>query len=202
MGWARDLGRTGRRRRVVRERPGGRRPLVGAGLAAAIILRRGVDRCCYRLLVAAVESGRGTYLLLGTRRHAAGGSYPGSVRRLPPTRVLHVRRRPPRDRDRGPVPRGRPPADATSWLGDARVRDHGGLHGVRRLFQLAHRLQLHVPRGGPDAWLATVRARSLAVVHPQWRCCRSGPATDPGCAVSPPPHRPAYRSLITRLDPG
>jgi hypothetical protein len=57
-------------------------PLAGAGLDAASALGDGVDRCRYRLLVAAVVTGRRAHLLLGTHRHAAGGSYPGSVRRL------------------------------------------------------------------------------------------------------------------------
>jgi hypothetical protein len=186
MGWARDLGRTGRRRRVVRERPGGRRPLVGAGLAAASTLRRGVDRCRYRLLVAAVESGRGTYLLLGTRRHAAGGSYPGSVFRLPPLEffmfvVGHL----------GIV------VAALFLVVGLRLRPRPG--SVTRVFAITaaytafvgwfdwgHRLQLHVPGGGPQERLATVGARPLAVVHPQCGRCRPRPAADPGCAVLPP----------------
>ena len=144
---------------VVRRRPPRRGQLVGARLAAAGAVQPGAARRRGRLLGAELVPGRRAHLLLGARRRAAGGGHPGSGRRVPPARVLRVRRRPPRGRHRGPVPRGRPPAAATARRGDARVRRDGGLHGVRRLVRLAHRLQLHVPGSDPGDGLAVVGPR-------------------------------------------
>ena len=128
--------------------------------------------CNMALLVAAVacwepswQPGRRAHLLLGARRHAAGGGHPRSGCRVPPAGVLRVRRRSPRRRHGGPVPRGRPPAAATARRGEARVRRDGGLHRLRRVVRLAHRLQLHVPGSDPGDGA---------------RCCRSsvpGPGT-------------------------
>ena len=78
VGRARDLARPGPRRRGVRRRPPRRRQLVGARLAAAGAVQHGAARRRGRLLGAELAAGRRAHLLLGARRHAAGGGHPGS----------------------------------------------------------------------------------------------------------------------------
>ena len=177
---------------------GGAGDLVGPDLAStATVRRRRGDR--FGGLLVACGGPRRAHVLLGIGRDCPGGDHARPEYGLPPSGLLRVRRRAPRDRRGRPLPGGRHADRAPTRRGATRLRRHRRLHRGGRARRRPDRSQLHVPAPATRRVDPVACARPVALVPGERRGggprpvhAARRPVLD-GAPEGVPPHRPSGR---------